>query len=421
MNKILNTTSTIAVCVIIAMALNSCGNDSPNVGPIGPDIETLGTPAKNNRYILDDYHAQDIEIPIGYDENGHGERGGFEINPSSYPEEYYQWEAGEAYINNGATYYEDDNYYAPPERIGENEWRKGEYTFTKVIRDGVTYLRVHLPENTGYTVCNIDVHIEIFKEYEYEPGSYYCWAHCAIRIQHYPQDTTKIRYKKHTYESAVSEDENGNMVYEDAQTAELMASLANRDDIETVVIGDMIYLFDSEDMKSDKKLRKLLRGEAPTRSEVTGNTGVGTYASEGSAFANMNAADDGFAILFDDKYYTDTRFWGNFNEDYFSFLDIPDMETVGLNDKVSSLAVAYEGSSSDICFVLTVWEAKSYNPGDNDRTKHRVSFIATSQNRRTCVGNLKNVPCMHSSNSWNDRISSISMHYGNTGINLKDY
>ncbi len=381
----------------------------------------MGTPAKNNRYILHDYHAQDIEIPIGYDENGHGERGGFEINPDNYPDEYYQWKVGESYINNGATYYEDNNYYAPPERTGENEWRKGDYTFTKVIRDGVTYLRVYLPENTGYTVCNIDVHIEIFKEYEYEPGSYYCWAHCAIRIQHYPQDTTKIRYKKHTYESAVSEDENGNMIYEDAQTAELMASLANRDDIETVIIGDIVYLFDSEDVKSDKKLRKLLRGEEPARSEVTGNTGVGAYASEGSAFAYMKDKAEGYAIVFDDKYFSDTCFFENFYSDYFSFLDIPDMDILHLNDKVSSLAVAYKGTSSDICFVLTVWEDADYNCLDSSRKKHRISFIATSESRRTCVGNLKNVPCGNSSKSWNDRISSISMHYGNTGINLKDY
>ena len=407
-----------------AITLNSCDDNEPNPVPCPPDTDLLGTPAKNNTYILEDYHAQDIEIPIGYNEKGGGRQGGFEINPDNYPDEYYLWEVSVAGVSNNATY--GGNYDFPLEKVSENEWRMGDYTFTKVIRDGVTYLRVHVADNTGYTVENIYVYLQVRKGYEpvegvtYDPDTY-CWADCEIHIRHYPQDTTKIRYKKQTYESAVSEDENGNMVYEDAQTAKLMASLANRDDIETVVIGDMIYLFDSEDMKSDKKLRKLLRGEAPTRSEVTGNTGVGTYASEGSAFANMNAADDGFAILFDDKYYTDTRFWGNFNEDYFSFLDIPDMETVGLNDKVSSLAVAYEGSSSDICFVLTVWEDKSYNHGDNDRTKHRVSFIATSQNRRTCVGNLKNVPCMHSSNSWNDRISSISMHYGNTGINLKDY
>ena len=420
MSRISSFASLVLACFMAVLTFNSC-DDEPNPAPCPPDTDLLGTPAKNNTYIVEDYHAQDIEIPIGYNKEGGGLYGNFEINPDNYPDEYYQWEAAEAYINNGATYYEDANYYAPVEKIGENEWRKGDYTFTKVIRDGVTYLRVHLLENTGYTVCNIEVHIEVLTKNESGSGTDYRWAYCIIQIKHYPQDTTKIRYKKHTYESAVSEDENGNMVYEDAQTAELMASLANRDDIETVVIGDMVYLFDSEDMKSDKKLRKLLRGEAPTRSEGTGNTGVGTYASEGSAFANMRDTDKGFAILFDDKYYTDTRFWGNFGSDYDLFLDVPDMENVGLNDKVSSLAVAYEGSSSDICFVLTVWEDKNYNYGDNDRTKHRISFIATSENRRTCVGNLKNVPCMHSSNSWNDRISSISMHYGNTGINLKDY
>ena len=97
------------------------------------------------------------------------------------------------------------------------------------------------------------------------------------------------------------------------------------------------------------------------------------------------------------------------------------MKGVGLNDKVSSLAVAYYAPLRDYCFVLTVWEDKNYNHGDSDRTKHRISFIANSDNPRTCVGNLKTVPCGNSSKSWNDRISSISMHFGNDGIDLKDY
>ena len=411
MNRIFSFASLAVACFMAALTLNSCDN-GPNETPVRPPSKFfLGTPAKNNTYELEDYHAQDIEIPIGYNAEGGGNNGCFEINPDGYPDEYYLWEATAAVISNGA-FYEKDDYSL--ERVGENEWRKGDYTFTKVIRDGVTYLRVHLPENTGYTLCKVCVNIEVTIDNEY-------WAYCSIYINHYPQDTTKIRYKKHTYESAVSEDENGNMVYENAQTAELMASLANRDDIETVVIGDIVYLFDSEDMKSDKKLRKLLRGEAPTRSEVTGNTGVGTYASEGSAFANMKPTDKGFAILFDDVYYTDTHFWGNLGSDLNSFLDVPDMKEVGLNDKVSSLAVAYYAPLRDYCFVLTVWEDKNYNHGDSDRTKHRISFIANSDNPRTCVGNLKTVPCGNSSKSWNDRISSISMHFGNDGIDLKDY
>ena len=97
------------------------------------------------------------------------------------------------------------------------------------------------------------------------------------------------------------------------------------------------------------------------------------------------------------------------------------MRDIYLNGKVSSLAVAYNGDNAEICAVLTVWEDSYFNFGDYDRTKHRISFIASKATPHISWPSLKKIKCMGSSNSWNDRISSFSFHFGYYGRGLKDY
>ena len=92
-----------------------------------------------------------------------------------------------------------------------------------------------------------------------------------------------------------------------------------------------------------------------------------------------------------------------------------------LNDKVTSLVVAYDGDDDEVCAVLTVWEVIHYNYGDNDRTKHRLSFVASYESPRVMRDNLKNIKCIGSGDSWNDRISSYSFYFGNYARKLKDY
>lgn len=103
------------------------------------------------------------------------------------------------------------------------------------------------------------------------------------------------------------------------------------------------------------------------------------------------------------------------------FEDCNKMSNKNLNDKVSSLAVSYNGTNKDVCAVLTIWEDSDYNNGDNDRTKHRISVIATYDQRKVMYPDLKKIKCIGSSNSWNDRISSLSFHFGYVDSQWKNY
>lgn len=124
--------------------------------------------------------------------------------------------------------------------------------------------------------------------------------------------------------------------------------------------------------------------------------------------------------MFDDTNFKDTHIARNINtvhtrdeSDY--------MKNIGLNDKVSSLAVGYFGDAQDMCSVLTVWEDSYFNYGDVDRQKHRISFVADSNNRKVSRNNLKNIMCLNSGKNWNDRISSYSFNMGIFNTHLKDY
>lgn len=143
-----------------------------------------------------------------------------------------------------------------------------------------------------------------------------------------------------------------------------------------------------------------------------------TRAGDPFQWQSSNAL--GYCALFDDSNYTDTYMYYNLlglNK----FEDCNKMSNKNLNDKVSSLAVSYNGTNKDVCAVLTIWEDSDYNNGDNDRTKHRISVIATYDQRKVMYPDLKKIKCIGSSNSWNDRISSLSFHFGYVDSQWKNY
>lgn len=63
----------------------------------------------------------------------------------------------------------------------------------------------------------------------------------------------------------------------------------------------------------------------------------------------------------------------------------------------------------------------NFNEGDNDRTKHRVSFIASRYYPEVKWATLKDLSCIGSHNSWNDRISSYAFYMGNYENRWIDY
>ncbi len=209
------------------------------------------------------------------------------------------------------------------------------------------------------------------------------------------------------------------IVMESPEFIETINRIEAMEDIEAIVQEDgIVDYFDASDMEAKPALARLRQKiDASTRCNIL-PLEAPTRAKD--AFRFMTADALGYYGLFDDEGFTDSCYGSNLT-DLNEVKDIDYMRDIGLNDKVSSLAVAYNGDNPELCAVLTVWEDSYFNNGDNDRTKHRISFIASTYTPRILWSSLKKIKCMGSSNSWNDRISSFSFHFGYYGRQLKPY
>ena len=245
----------------------------------------------------------------------------------------------------------------------------------------------------------------------------------SVRIQQNPLNqstfTVKARYKGIIYTSSAQFNEKNEIVYEDTEFQTLMESLSKKDYVETIVMdNEIVDYFDSDDMAAQPALKALMKKVDASRKISVRKDIIGSRSSDG--FQNMSTEALGYFAIYDDDNFSDTNYYSNFTglSEYYDQYSLKD---IGLNDKVTSLVVSYNGTNSEVCSVLTVWEDSSYNHGDNDRTKHRISFIASAKNPRLSRPNLKNIPCLNSKDSWNDRISSLSFHFGNFGEYLRNY
>lgn len=218
----------------------------------------------------------------------------------------------------------------------------------------------------------------------------------------------KARYKGKTYETTADWMYDGTVSYDNQEFADLMKMLDSHEDVQIVVMeDDVVDYFDAEDFATNPMLAAIDSScPAGTRCKPLG-LDFGTRA--GNPFIDMDPDAVAYCALFDDNSFTDTRFTKNTFSAWTVF-DLYDMHDVGLNDKVSSIAVAYNGDKEDVCAILTVWEDIHFNNGDNDRKKHRISFLTTAANRSVKFSNLSGIKCKDSSKSWNDRISSFAFH-----------
>lgn len=231
--------------------------------------------------------------------------------------------------------------------------------------------------------------------------------------------TMKVRYKGTIYTTEAHLNINDGIEYSDPDFSRIMAEIDALNDVETVVLEDEIVdYFDMSDQQVSKAIHKLREKiDSSARCDIRELIPT-TRAMDPYRFQTTDAL--GYFAMFDDTGYKDTKVCANLN-DLYAVDDCEYMRDIGLNDKVSSLAVAYAGTNSEICSVLTVWEDSYYNSGDNDRTKHRISIVATKQNPQVSFSDLKKIKCINSSNSWNDRISSYSFVFGNYDNYLRDY
>jgi hypothetical protein len=234
------------------------------------------------------------------------------------------------------------------------------------------------------------------------------------------QFTYKVRYKGIVYES-IAYSVNNTITFEDSIFANFIANIESTDGVDMIIKENgIIDYIDNDDINKSPSLKSLFtrinairQDQIPTIKPLCSRSLTNAYQWESSSSI-------GYFAAFDDSNYGNPEI--HFSADSLSaFRDEPYLRDLGLNDKISSLVVKYSGNDSDICAVLTVWEDSNYNYGDNDRTKHRLSFIASKYNTTIEQNKLKNIKCINSSNSWNDRISSLSFHFGNYGTALKDY
>ena len=230
----------------------------------------------------------------------------------------------------------------------------------------------------------------------------------------------KVRYKGQIHRSMATLDENEHIVYEDANFAAFMEELAQRGGIEAIARENgIIDYYDNDDVEAGAAIRHMME---PINAFPAIEPRWSSFAtrSDANPYRYMNANALAYCALFDDKGYKDTHIYQNFTS-LTQFYDQERMQNIGLNDKVTSLAVAYNGNDSTICAVLTVWEDTDYNHGDNNRTKHRMNFVASYYSPTMGWRNLKQVPCLTGNDTWNDRISSISFHFGHYGSYLIPY
>ena len=311
---------------------------------------------------------------------------------------------------------EDDKWYI---NTGNRDWVKLE----KVMKDGTWAVKVTAEPNETDERRGIRFYVYTKVKGQY---AHYCsnevkiWQNSKKENEEENPFEVKVRYKGKMHSSMATLDENGHFVYENADFAEFMEDMARRDGIEAVAQeSGIIDYYDNDDVEAVAAIRQMM---LPVESTAWTESRWSTLATRSNAdpylFMDTNAL--AYCALFDDKGYKDTHIHQNFTSltDYY---DQEKMKNVGMNDKTTSLAVAYNGSDSTICAVLTVWEDTDYNYGDNNRTKHRMNFVASYNNPTMGWPNLKHVPCLTGGDSWNDRISSISFHFGHYGSFLPEY
>lgn len=227
----------------------------------------------------------------------------------------------------------------------------------------------------------------------------------------------KFRYKGKLYSSQATLDADSSLVYADESIGRLQDSISSLPGIKAIVFEDnTIDYYDPKDQAATQQVKRAMQRTISTLQN--GNRVKRKSYHNPLRYLDRNSKG-GFAI-FDDNNFHDTDFHYNLY-DYFGAYDNTRIETLGLNDKVSSLAVSYLGDEENVVAVLTVWEDCSYNYGDDNRSKHRISFVATYRNRHICPDNLKALPLNGSRKTWNDRISSLSFHFGNIDRVLIDY
>lgn len=284
-----------------------------------------------------------------------------------------------------------------------------------------TKVKVHLSENnTGH-----DRGIRIYFLTNGDTSAKRAGEACVFqkpKVDTTPFEMT-IRYHGEIHTSSVHFNENEEYVYHDSEFASLMNYLTDNPNINMLVVDDKIVdYFDIDDPIGNEIFKKLDsvpdEGLIPKSSNHFWNNFQWTRAT---GFEGMKEGCLSYFAVFDNDSFKGTTKITTEVTNFYNMYNLPNLKNYSINDKITSLAVGYFGEEPNVCSVLTLWEDTDYNHGDLNRSKHRISFVASYYNRMISRPNLKDIKCLNSSSSWNDKASALSCHFGYYDTKLADY
>ena len=225
---------------------------------------------------------------------------------------------------------------------------------------------------------------------------------------------SKAKYKGRIYTSDAKTTVSGDIIYFDPEYACLMEKIDTMENITMMIMEDStIFYYDKEDMKANKPYEDIISLD----NSVEQYFGAATRAD---GFEYDDPTYLGYIAIFDNDHFKGSKITKGLTNFHLSY-SLQDLKQYSMNDKVTSIAVSYNSQDPLVCSVLTIWEDTNYNYGDDNRSKHRISIIASKNSPKTAIPDLKKIKRIGSSKSWNDCISSISFHFGYIDRLLLDY
>lgn len=301
--------------------------------------------------------------------------------------------------------------------VVEDDW----LTYQLIEEDGVQKILISLEDNNTGEIRGKRIYI-----YKKLSNNYYGMGQCIIF--QYPEDyLVKVRYKGKKYESYANADLWGNVTYKDQGMSELIDMLSAKEDVETIVMdNEEVLFFDKEDVQTNYKVKDLINEiDNSCYCQELANSQVNNVGDDRMSrlsydpFAWNDPDNYGYYAVFEDSEFRGYKNYYNFIG-LMIYLDLYDLSEHNLQDKISSLAVAYNYTDPTICSVLVLWENEHWNYNDSNRSKHRISFVASYDNPQISRNKLSTIPCLNGGN-WNDKASSLSFYFGNYDNYWADY
>lgn len=183
--------------------------------------------------------------------------------------------------------------------------------------------------------------------------------------------------------------------------------------IQMVIMDDStIHYYDSEDINNNLPYEDI--------QSLSINNSASFLSTRADGFEYQENEDLGYMAIYDNDHFAGKMHYKGLTNFHFTY-NIPSLKPMGLNDKITSIAIGYNGNDPIVCTVLTIWDDTDYNHGDDNRNKHRISIVASQNSPKVSLPDLKQIKKIGSSKSWNDCISCFSLHFGYIDRFLLDY